>query len=87
MSYRRVLGKNDGGAHCVDVPDAFTLKGSTRVTLQPGEEKEITFTIKPEDLQFFDDSKHQWVVEPGKFKAYVSSSSADVRNTVEFEYL
>ena len=63
------------------------LKGFQKVELQPGEEKEITFTIKPEDLQFFDDSKHQWVVEPGKFKAYVSSSSADVRNTVEFEYL
>ena len=50
------------------------------------EEKEITFTIKPEDLQFFDDRKHEWVAEPGKFKAYISSSSADTQNIVEFEY-
>ena len=47
--------------------------------------KEITFTIKPEDLQFFDDRKHEWVAEPGKFKAYISSSSADTQNIVEFE--
>ena len=62
------------------------LKGFQKVSLQPGEEKEITFTIKPEDLQFFDDRKHEWVAEPGKFKAYISSSSADTQNIVEFEY-
>ena len=62
------------------------LKGFQKVSLQPGEEKEITFTIKPKDLQFFDDRKHEWVAEPGKFKAYISSSSADTQNIVEFEY-
>ena len=61
------------------------LKGFQKVSLQPGEEKEITFTIKPEVLQFFDDRKHEWVAEPGKFKAYISSSSADTQNIVEFE--
>ena len=49
MSYRRVRGKNDGGAYCVDVPDTFTLKGATRVTLQPGEEKEIVLIYFIED--------------------------------------
>ena len=62
------------------------LKGFRKISLQPGEEKDVTFTVTPEDLQFFDDSRHEWVVEPGKFKAYVSSSSADVHNAVEFEY-
>ena len=62
------------------------LKGFKKVELQPGEEKEIVFTIQPQHLQFFDDKKHQWIAEPGKFKAYISSSSADISNVVEFEY-
>lgn len=67
MSYRRVLGKNDGGAHCVDVPDAFTLKGSTRVTLQPGEEKEIVLIYFIEDkwvkqyTKYYDKDKGTYV--------------------------
>ena len=62
------------------------LKGFKKVELQPGEEKEIVFTIQPQHLQFFDDKKHQWIAEPGKFKAYIASSSADISNVVEFEY-
>ena len=42
--------------------------------------------ISTDPLQFFDDRKHEWVAEPGKFKAYISSSSADTQNIVEFEY-
>ena len=60
------------------------LKGFKKISLQPGEEKVVTFDIKPEDLQFFDDSKHEWVAEPGKFKVYVTSSSANVDNVAEF---
>lgn len=62
------------------------LKGFCKIMLQPGEEKEVTFTLKREDLQFFDDKRHEWVAEPGKFKAYVASSAADVKGTVRFEY-
>ena len=60
------------------------LKGFKKISLQPGEEKVVTFDIKPEDLQFFDDSKHEWVAEPGKFKVYVTSSSANIDNVAEF---
>lgn len=62
------------------------LKGFRKISLAPGETKEVSFTITPEELKFFDDSKHEWIAEPGKFKAMVGSSSTDIRSTVQFSY-
>lgn len=62
------------------------LKGFRKITLAPGETKDVSFTITPEDLKFFDDSRHEWIAEPGKFKAMVGSSSADIRSNVQFTY-
>lgn len=62
------------------------LKGFRKITLAPGETKEVSFTITPEELKFFDDSKHEWIAEPGKFKAMVGTSSADIRSTAQFTY-
>lgn len=62
------------------------LKGFGKVKLAPGETKSVKFEITPEDLKFFDDKKHEWVVEPGKFKAHVAASSTDIRHTIPFEY-
>lgn len=62
------------------------LKGFRKISLQPGQTEEVTFTITPEDLKFFDDKKHEWIVEPGKFKALVGTSSTDIRATVPFTY-
>lgn len=62
------------------------LKGFKKISLAPGETKEVSFTITPEELKFFDDSKHKWIAEPGKFKAMVGSSSTDIRSTVQFSY-
>ena len=46
--------------------------------------KDITFTINAEMLKYFDDKKHDWIAEPGDFKALIGSSSADIHSTVEF---
>lgn len=62
------------------------LKGFQKISLNPGEEKEVCFTIKADDLKFFDDRKQAWVAEPGKFNAYIGSSSADIRGEVHFTY-
>lgn len=62
------------------------LKGFKKVNLAPGQTAEVTFTITPDDLKFFDDSKHEWVAEPGKFKAMIGASSTDIRSTVQFSY-
>ena len=54
------------------------LKGFSKVKLAPGETREVTFTIGKEALSFFDDTRHEWVTEPGKFEALVGASSTDI---------
>lgn len=63
------------------------LKHFQKIALQPGEEKSVTFTVTPEDLQFYDDKAACWKSESGKFKLYIGSSSTDIRGTVNFELL
>ena len=55
------------------------------ILLEPGETKTVTFSIDPEKLMYFDDEKHEWVLEDGKFTAYVGSASDDIRTQVSFE--
>ena len=61
------------------------LKGFSKVRLAPGETKEVTFTIGKEALSFFDDGRHKWVAEPGKFEAIVATSAIDIKSKVLFE--
>ena len=75
-----------GDEKCSVLRPLKELKGFQKVSLRPGEEKTVTFTVTPEMLQFFDDKTHEWRAEPGKFKLYVGASSADVRSTAEFIY-
>ncbi|WP_308762577.1 glycoside hydrolase family 3 C-terminal domain-containing protein [uncultured Bacteroides sp.] len=74
-----------GDEKCRVLRPVKELKDFYKVALQPGEEREIVFTVDKEDLTFFDDQLHDWVAEPGKFKAYIGSSSQDIRGVVEFE--
>lgn len=60
------------------------LKGFEKVFLKAGEEKVVTITIDRSALSFFDDKKHEWVAEPGAFKALAGSSSADIKSVFEF---
>lgn len=62
------------------------LKRFKKIALAPGQTKGVTFTITPQDLKFFDDTKHEWIVEPGKFKAMIGASSTDIRTTLQFAY-
>ena len=61
------------------------LKNFEKVYLKAGETKTVTFEIDAEDLSYFDADKHEWVAEPGKFKALIGSSSEDIRSTVNFK--
>lgn len=60
------------------------LKHFGKVALEPGQTKELTFTITADDLKFFDEASHRWIAEPGTFKAYIGSSSTDIRHVVPF---
>ena len=56
------------------------LAGFERVHLQPGETKEVKFTIDRKHLELLDvDMK--WVVEPGEFVVMAGASSEDIRQT------
>ena len=56
------------------------LAGFERVHLQPGETKEVKFTIDKKHLELLD-ADMKWVVEPGEFVVMVGASSEDIRQT------
>ena len=74
-----------GDDKCSVLRPVKELKHFAKVALAPGEEKNVTFTLVPDDLKFYDEASAAWKYEPGKFKAYVCASSADVRGVVPFE--
>ena len=50
------------------------LRGFQKVHLQPGETREVTFRITPEDLKFYN-SKLEYDWEPGEFIVRIGGSS------------
>jgi beta-glucosidase len=51
------------------------LKGFQKVLLQPGETRDVSFTISEKELGYYD-AKGNWLVEPGKFQVWISKDSA-----------
>ena len=54
------------------------LKGFEKVELQPGETKEITFTLDKRSFATWNEQIHDWYVETGDFTVEVGSSSRDL---------
>lgn len=65
MKYRRLEGAHDGGPICADAPDAFTLKSTSKITLQPGEEKEEVLIYFEED-KWVEQYTHRYDKDIGK---------------------
>ena len=61
------------------------LKKFKRVTLKPGETKEVEFTVNKNDLSYYDPAKHGWTAEPGEFQVLIGSSSRDIKLIDSFE--
>lgn len=59
------------------------LRGFERITLQPEEEKEVHFKLRPQDLGLWDNNMN-FRVEPGSFKVMVGASSTDIRLEGQF---
>jgi beta-glucosidase len=54
------------------------LKGFRRLSLAPGESREVTFVIDSSLLRMLDRDR-RWIVEPGRFRIMVGASSEDIR--------
>ena len=73
-----------GDDECSVERPRMELKGFRKVSLEPGETAEISFTVEPEMLKYYDGTKSEWVLEKGSFTAYVGASSEDIRSSVKF---
>jgi beta-glucosidase len=51
------------------------LKAFTKVALEPGEEKTVSFTLKQRDFAYYNTALHRWSVNPGRFDILVGGSS------------
>jgi beta-glucosidase len=61
------------------------LRGMERVSLQPGQSRQVTFTVQPaRDLTIFDEATKAYAVDPGVFELQVGASSADIRARTTF---
>ncbi len=69
---------------CTVMRPAKELKGFAKLKLKPGETREAKFTVKADDLSYFDADKHEWVAEPGQFIASVGAASDDIKSTLKF---
>jgi beta-glucosidase len=59
------------------------LKGFQKVLLQPGDSSDVVFTISGDELGY-NDTKGNWLVEPGKFQVWICKDSASGK-PAEFE--
>lgn len=81
------------GAETVQVyvgdPDAAVLrptrelKAFTKLALEPGESRTVSFTLTARDLSYWHPGLRRWVVGGGRTVVEVAASSRDVRGTVE----
>lgn len=54
------------------------LKGFQKISLNPGETKEVSFKVSANDLKFYN-ADLKFVAEPGDFKVFIGTNSADVK--------
>jgi beta-glucosidase len=55
------------------------LKAFTKISLEPGDEQEVTFGLTARDLSYWSALHRRWVLEPGEFQIAVGASSRDIR--------
>jgi beta-glucosidase len=55
------------------------LRGFQRITLQPKENRRVTFTLPANDLAYYDEAAKKFVIKPGTFDVTIGSSSEDIR--------
>ncbi len=63
------------------------LKGFQKISLKPGEEKEVTFILDGRAFAYYEEKIHDWYVQSGNFAIEIGSSSRDIRlkESIEIE--
>jgi len=72
-------------ASTLERPDK-ELKAFNKVYLEPGTSKVVKIELKEDAFSYYDDTKKEWVVEPGKFTIQIGSSSRDIRIKKELDW-
>jgi beta-glucosidase len=57
----------------------WDLRGFSRITLAPGESRNVSFTLRARDLSLIDERGVR-VLEPGRFRATIGGSQPDARS-------
>ena len=61
------------------------LRGIQRITLQPGQTRDVSFDVSPAtDLRYYDTKKAAYAVDAGRYEVQIGASSADIRATQSF---
>ncbi len=84
--------KNTGKVEGVEIPQLYVrdldrsvvapvkeLKKFDRLSLLPGETKEVTFLLKRSDFAHYDPVGEKWATHPGDYEVLIASSSRDIR--------
>jgi beta-glucosidase len=59
------------------------LKGFAKVRLAPGETKHVTLNLDARAFSYWDEAKHDWTIDPGKFVIRIGNSSENTPLTAE----
>ena len=62
------------------------LKGFAKVSLQPGESKDVQFTLDKRSLAYYEPELHDFYAESGTYQICVGASSRDLRLTGSLEW-
>lgn len=58
------------------------LKGFWKISLKPGEEKEVEFVLSGRDFAYYEEKIHDWYTDSGEAVIEIGSSSRDIRQKV-----
>lgn len=55
------------------------LKGIRKISLDPGQSKQVAFTLDKRSFAYYSESKKAWTADPGQYEIQIGSSSRDIR--------
>ena len=59
-------------------PPVKKLKGFHKISLEPGESKEVSFELKIKDLEFMN-GDFEYITEPGSFRLFIGPDSENCK--------